>query len=299
MTKHLAGYGSKMKGGDGMRIGFIGAGKVGCTLGKYLKTNGRTVSGYFSRNSVHAREAAEFTDTLYYERINDLVDESDAVIITVSDNAIPLIYESLDKNRLRGKVIAHTSGAMSSSVFTDSENYGFYSYSIHPVYAVNDRFTSYENFQNAFITIEGSAGRLDEVTEYFRSLGNTVANITSDNKVRYHAAAVFASNLVCGLVGTAADMLISCGFKPEDAEKALKGLFLDNAKGISERGPAAQLTGPVERNDTETVRKHLASLTPEEKKLYISASLSAVKLAEKKHPDRDYEELRKILEDHS
>ena len=156
-----------MKGGDGMRIGFIGAGKVGCTLGKYLKTNGRTVSGYFSRNSVHAREAAEFTDTLYYERINDLIDESDAVIITVSYNAIPLIYESLDKNRLRGKVIDHTSGAMSSSVFTDSENYGFYSYSTHPVYAVNDRFTSYENFQNAFITIEGSAGRLDEVTEYF------------------------------------------------------------------------------------------------------------------------------------
>ena len=156
-----------MKGGDGMRIGFIGAGKVGCTLGKYFRENGIPVSGYYNRTSEHAKEAAEFTDTLYYEDVNDLINESDMIFITVSDNSIPMVYGSLDKKILAGKIIAHSSGALSSSVFTDSGTYGFYGYSIHPIYAVNDRFTAYKNFQNAFITIEGNEDKIDFLLNLF------------------------------------------------------------------------------------------------------------------------------------
>lgn len=284
-----------MKGGDGMRIGFIGAGKVGCTLGKYFRENGIPVSGYYNRTSEHAKEAAEFTDTLYYEDVNDLINESDMIFITVSDNSIPMVYGSLDKKILAGKIIAHSSGALSSSVFTDSGTYGFYGYSIHPIYAVNDRFTAYKNFQNAFITIEGNEDKIDFLLNLFRSLGNKTAKISSENKVRYHSAAVFASNLVCGLFGKAEDILVSCGFSQDDAKDALKGLFLDNASGIADKGPMLQLTGPIERNDTGTVRKHLEVLSEDEKELYIAASKAVLKLAKRKHSDRDYNEMVTLL----
>ncbi len=284
-----------MKGGDGMRIGFIGAGKVGCTLGKYFRENGIPVSGYYNRTSEHAKEAAEFTDTLYYEDVNDLINESDMIFITVSDNSIPMVYGSLDKKILAGKIIAHSSGALSSSVFTDSGTYGFYGYSIHPIYAVNDRFTAYKNFQNAFITIEGNEDKIDFLLNLFRSLGNKTAKISSENKVRYHSAAVFASNLVCGLFGKAEDILVSCGFSQDDAKDALKGLFLDNASGIADKGPMLQLTGPIERNDTGTVRKHLDVLSEDEKEVYIAASKAVLKLAKRKHSDRDYNEMETLL----
>ena len=278
-----------------MRIGFIGAGKVGCTLGKYFRENGIPVSGYYNRTSEHAKEAAEFTDTLYYEDVNDLINESDMIFITVSDNSIPMVYGSLDKKILAGKIIAHSSGALSSSVFTDSGTYGFYGYSIHPIYAVNDRFTAYKNFQNAFITIEGNEDKIDFLLNLFRSLGNKTAKISGENKVRYHSAAVFASNLVCGLFGKAEDILISCGFSQDDAKDALKGLFLDNASGIADKGPMLQLTGPIERNDTGTVRKHLEVLSEDEKELYIAASKAVLKLAKRKHSDRDYNEMVTLL----
>lgn len=284
-----------MKGGDGMRIGFIGAGKVGCTLGKYFRENGIPVSGYYNRTSEHAKEAAEFTDTLYYEDVNDLINESDMIFITVSDNSIPMVYGSLDKKILAGKIIAHSSGALSSSVFTDSGTYGFYGYSIHPIYAVNDRFTAYKNFQNAFITIEGNEDKIDFLLNLFRSLGNKTAKISGENKVRYHSAAVFASNLVCGLFGKAEDILVSCGFSQDDAKDALKGLFLDNASGIADKGPMLQLTGPIERNDTGTVRKHLEVLSEDEKEVYIAASKAVLKLAKRKHSDRDYNEMVTLL----
>ncbi|WP_173471884.1 Rossmann-like and DUF2520 domain-containing protein [Eubacterium ruminantium] len=278
-----------------MRIGFIGAGKVGCTLGKYFRENGIPVSGYYNRTSEHAKEAAEFTDTLYYEDVNDLINESDMIFITVSDNSIPMVYGSLDKKILAGKIIAHSSGALSSSVFTDSGTYGFYGYSIHPIYAVNDRFTAYKNFQNAFITIEGNEDKIDFLLNLFRSLGNKTAKISSENKVRYHSAAVFASNLVCGLFGKAEDILVSCGFSQDDAKDALKGLFLDNASGIADKGPMLQLTGPIERNDTGTVRKHLDVLSEDEKEVYIAASKAVLKLAKRKHSDRDYNEMETLL----
>ncbi len=44
-----------------MKIGFIGAGKVGVSLGKYFAENRLEVSGYFSRSESSAREAAVFT----------------------------------------------------------------------------------------------------------------------------------------------------------------------------------------------------------------------------------------------
>ena len=46
-----------------MKIGFIGAGRVGFTLGKYFCEHGVEVAGYYSRNIQSAQEAAEFTNS--------------------------------------------------------------------------------------------------------------------------------------------------------------------------------------------------------------------------------------------
>ena len=43
-----------------IKIGFIGAGKVGFSLGKYLKVNKITVTGYYSRNEDSSKESFNF-----------------------------------------------------------------------------------------------------------------------------------------------------------------------------------------------------------------------------------------------
>ena len=55
-----------------MRAGFIGAGKVGFTLGKYLAMHGIEISGYYSRTPASAKEAAEFTQSRYYTSIEEI-----------------------------------------------------------------------------------------------------------------------------------------------------------------------------------------------------------------------------------
>ena len=46
-----------------MKIGIIGAGRVGCSIGKYLRTKDIELAGYYDVDSVAAKEAAEFTRT--------------------------------------------------------------------------------------------------------------------------------------------------------------------------------------------------------------------------------------------
>jgi predicted short-subunit dehydrogenase-like oxidoreductase (DUF2520 family) len=278
-----------------MRIGFIGAGRVGFTLGKYMKEHGAEVTGYYSRTSEHAEEAARFTDTEVYDDPDKLIKDSDYIYLTVSDNAIEPLFKELDaKYDLTGKTFCHTSGAMSSKAFADSKH-EVYGYSVHPNFAVSDKLTSYLNFQNAFITIEGSHQHLGEIVEFYRNIGLHVGVISAESKPKYHAASVFASNFVCGIYGTAIRLLTECGFSDESAHMALKGLFLGNATGVAERGPVAQLTGPAERCDTKTINKHLEVLSDQDAELYKLLTSETLTLAKEKNVDRDYSELERLL----
>lgn len=278
-----------------MRIGFIGAGKVGFTLGKYLVERDMCVSGYYSRSLRSSKEAAEFTKTKYYESLEELVNACDTLFLTVPDGSIREVYTKLLESDIEGKILCHCSGALSSEVFSGIHKRGAYAYSIHPIFAVSDKLTSYRDLSNAYFTIEGDKERLEEMTELIRHLGNPVSVIAADQKIRYHAAAVFASNLVTGLYGMASQMLCDCGLDAEFAEHALKPLFSYNASNLCAQGMAASLTGPVERADIQTVEEHLEVLTPQEKQVYTQLSKQLIPIAEKKNPGRDYEALKELL----
>ena len=132
------------------------------------------------------------------------------------------IFGEVSKYDIKGKCICHCSGAMSSSVFNDITGHGASGYSIHPLCAVSSKENSYRNFSNVFFSVEGSDKYRESIISWLRAMGNPVSHIASDRKVLYHAAAVFASNLVIGLYKMGTTLLSECGFTPEEAEHALR-----------------------------------------------------------------------------
>jgi predicted short-subunit dehydrogenase-like oxidoreductase (DUF2520 family) len=124
-----------------MRAGFIGAGKVGFTLGKYLAMHGIEISGYYSRTPASAKEAAEFTQSRYYTSIEEITKDSDTLFLTVPDGAIGEIWDDMRNLPIKNKNICHCSGSIPSTVFFDAENRGAYRYSIHPLYAISSKAT--------------------------------------------------------------------------------------------------------------------------------------------------------------
>ncbi len=288
-----------------MRIGFIGAGKVGVTFGKYITTKMAVskaeksqleVSGYYSAHSESAADAAEFTETVMYNSLEKLCSESEVIFLTVPDGQIGEVWRKLRGLDIRGRIICHASGAMTSDIFSGITEAGAFGYSIHPMYAISSKYESFKELDNSFFTVEGDDRYADSICSVIESLGNRCVKISGKDKVKYHGAAVFASNLVTGLLSASQDLLRQCGFSVEEAQMAIMPLFLGNAENAAARGPVDSLTGPVERCDIETVKKHMAVLSGDELQAYTAVSRCLVPVAQKKHPDRDYGDLIRVLD---
>lgn len=122
------------------------------------------------------------------------------------------------------------------------------------MYAISSKYESYKEVDNSFFTVEGDDRYADRICSVIETLGNRCVKISGKDKVKYHSAAVFASNLVTGLLATSQELLRQCGFSEEEAQMAIMPLFLGNAENAAAKGPADSLTGPVERCDIGTVK---------------------------------------------
>ena len=280
------------------RIGFIGAGKVGFSLGKFFTTAGFTVTGYYSRHSESANEAAEFTGTKSFIDLESVVKESDALFLTVPDGEILSVYESIKGMLETGKQICHCSGALSAAdAFPLIEETGAFGYSIHPLFPISSKLTSYRELPGAFFCLEGNGPHLTEWKERIEKFGPKVQIIDSSCKVKYHAACAISSNLVCALVQESMELLMQTGFSAELALQALTPLIKSNVEHILSEGPKKALTGPMERGDVSTVEKHLQCFeTEEEQILYYCVSKKLLELAKMKNEVRDYHSMEEMLE---
>lgn len=282
-----------------MTIGLIGAGKVGFTLGKYFSSHGVPTAGYYSRRTDSAQQAAQFTNTRAHTDMGTLIAQCDALFLTVPDGSISSVFQEVLRHPIQGKLICHCSGALSArEALPGVEDAGAFGYSVHPLFAVSDKYRAYEELADVFFAVEGSPARLEEVVTLLQNAGLHAQVIDPDRKALYHCAAATASNLVTALTAHSVALLVQCGFSPDGALAALMPLLTGNVRHIAADGLTASLTGPVERGDADTVRRHLDSLTaPEDKILYALLSRKLLPLAEAKHPERSYQPLRQLLND--
>ncbi|MCH5251505.1 MAG: prephenate dehydrogenase/arogenate dehydrogenase family protein [Lachnospiraceae bacterium] len=278
-----------------MDIGIVGAGKVGCSIGKYLREQDIPVAGYFSKTKESVESAATFTETKAFNSLAELLAASDILFITTPDDCISEVWHRLAKESIQDKIICHFSGSLSSVVFSDMEQTGAFGCSIHPMYAFSSKFTSYEKLNQVLFTVEGHKQALAVIKPLLEKAGNRVCVIPPEKKVRYHAAASMVSNMMIGLYQLGLEMLMDCGFEAETAKTLIEPLVRGNLEAVLETSPEQALTGPIERNDKNTVEKHLTELTEKEKQVYVNLGGVLAEIAGRKNPDRDYTAIIKTL----
>lgn len=298
---------------ENLSIGFIGAGRVGCTLGRCFFEKKITVSGYFSNEYAHACQAAEFTSSKAYTSLKQLLSESSVIFLTVPDLKIYEVWTLLKNYEISGKIFCHCSGAVTSDVFDGIHSLGAYGFSVHPAFAVNDKASSYKKLQKAFFTVEGDDEKMYVIEHILHKIGNDYLVINPQDKGLYHTALTTASNLVIALYHMAVTMLEQCNFSPQDAVKVLNPLFTENACNLGNMKPnekdfekdncvsdciANALTGSVDRNDVTTVEKHLALLTDtRQREVYKLLTAELIDIAKEKYPVRDYSRLEELIND--
>ena len=282
-----------------MKIGFVGAGRAGCSLGKYFTTKAAqadvTVTGYNSIVEEEARWAAQFTGSSVFERIEDVIAASDAIILSTPDGAIKKVWDTIDKKNLTGKMICHLSGSLSSDVFSGIDTYGGYAISIHPMFAFSNKDSVYQQLDSVSFTLEGHPYAVNAWKQQLHALGNHSVVIDQAKKPRYHAAASILSNQVIAVLATGYELLTECGFSEKDARTFSAALVRDNVEHVIADGCVSALTGPIERGDVGTVQKHLQELNDAQKEMYRVCGSKLLELAECKNPQTDYAVLENVL----
>lgn len=280
-----------------MKLGFIGAGKAGCSLSRYLQGSRTQVSGFYSKTLEHATRAAEDRGAAVFLCLQQVVSASDVIFVTTPDGVIGEIWDTMCSQcggLLSGKLFCHLSGSLSSEIFRGRHQRGAYGCSLHPMQAISSRET---DLSGAFFTAEGDKEAVFPLKALLTEKGNSVAVMDSAYKTKYHMAASTASNLMAGLAQMAIDSLTECGFAQDTALRMLTPLMKGNIDNICENGVPAALTGPVERGDWETVQSHLAQLEGEKREIYRLLSRQLVEVAQKRNKTRDYSNLKTILEE--
>lgn len=286
-----------------MNISFIGAGRAACSLGKYLSTfQGKAdvqITGYYSLLAKDAKWAATFTDSKFFETMEEAIAASDTIILSTPDGAIKNVWESMSKNQINGKTICHLSGSLSSDVFSGIEGYGAYPISIHPLVAFSDKESVYKQLNQVSFTLEGHPYAISKWKEVFHKTGNSAVEIAKEQKPVYHAAASMLSNHVIAVLETGYQLLEQCGFSSEEARQFSSVLVRHNMENVINAGSIQALTGPIERGDTETITKHLSCLNDTAKEIYKACGRQLISISKEKNPAKNYQDIENVLQENN
>lgn len=267
-----------------MKIGIVGAGKVGIVVASALKAKGYEVAVIASRRQESLDMAKEYVGSgvKFTRDVRDAVEGSDVIGVTTQDREIANVAREVARSfeNLRGKTFFHTSGAHTAEELKPLGERGASIGSLHPLQTFPGIESGIAVLPSTYIFIEGDDAALSILEKIAISLGSKAVRIEGGHKVLYHLSAVFACNLLCALL--------------YEGEQIMKEINIDlvpfypiiNAtlSNIEAKGPLLSLTGPVVRGDPDTIAVHLSAIEemPHATAVYRALSLVALEMAKKR-----------------
>lgn len=247
-----------------MKIGFIGAGKVGQSIGILMFSKGVQISGYYSKTKQSALDASKRFDCIAFDSLKQLIMSSDIIGITVNDDQINQVVDAIQSLNLNieDKLFFHMSGAHDATYLKKICPNAF---SLHPLRAFPEVVTSPEAFDDIYFSLEGAN---TYVREWINQLDLLHFEISSNQKAQYHSAAVIVSNYLVSVLDFGFSQFKDIGLSEALIMKSLWPLITNTIQNVETLGTREALTGPIVRGDIETIQRHLGVLDPSSKHLY-------------------------------
>ena len=133
----------------------------------------------------------------------------------------------------------------------------------------------------SYAAISGPIGLLATLYTLAETIGVTPLELSDDQRVAYHAAAVLASNALVGLLDAGRELLEQADVDPQAASKMLIPLARGTLENAEQVGVQNALTGPVARGDAGTIKRHLSVLTGDARRTYVATMLAVCDTAER------------------
>lgn len=243
------------------RVLIIGFGKLGSSLTRFL---------------IHAQIKVQVVDSKpydlsfktiikerdYFNGLSaEIIHHANLIFICVRDDQIPTVARQLKSFPLKNKHIVHTSGVTDADVLEPLRKKGALVGSFHPLQSFSIPFLPAEHWHSIYCTFQGDPVIQSELQEIFRSAGIKIIAVNRTQKQAIHLAAVVAANFQVALYSWASEIIKQAGLENIAAGQLLAPLVEQVAKNFSQKPLNEILSGPLQRGDLSTIRRHLDFLS--------------------------------------
>jgi predicted short-subunit dehydrogenase-like oxidoreductase (DUF2520 family) len=261
-------------------IAFVGAGALAAGLGQTLHQHGYSIDEIVVRsaNSNAKRLAAKLGARLVSLESAALL--SKIVWLAVPDDAIATCSEALATRRdWNGRVVLHSSGALSSAVLGSLKTRGAAVASLHPMmtFVSSTKGPSRDSLRGVSFAVEGDPAAAKVATAIARELGGEVLKLSPKRKAAYHAFGSFLSPLIVAELTAAEEVAKLAGISKAQAQRIMRPIVQRTVANYLDNGGQKAFSGPLVRGDVETVRRHVEALNGQTLDAYRALAQLAVR----------------------
>lgn len=246
-----------------MNITIIGAGKVGSALAIELFDKGYKIFGIVDKSRAKARKLGKVCDCneIFSSVTQKTVNNSDLILLSISDDDLTEYHKVVKDIDFKGRMLAHTSGLLTSEIFKDYDVYRKDSASFHPVQTFP--VISYKNnnfLKGIYLSIEGGERALKVIKGIIHKLGSNEISLSRNKKSLFHLGCVISSNFTVANFYILKEFSRELGISEKKFLNVLNPLFVKTVENINKKGVIGTLTGPVVRGDITTIQSHIELL---------------------------------------
>ncbi|MDQ2748745.1 MAG: DUF2520 domain-containing protein [Pseudonocardiales bacterium] len=265
-----------------LRVGVVGAGRVGAALGAALARAGHPVVAASAVSVESRRRADRFLPDVPILAPDEVVAAADFVLLAVPDDALRSLVAGLAATGAwqEGQLVAHTSGAQGIGVLDAASARGVLPLALHPVMTFTGRAEDLERITGATFGVTAPEELRAVAESLVVEMGGEPVWVPELARPLYHAALTIGSNHLVTLVNDALDLLDVAGVEqPARLLAPLLSAALDNVLRLGD----SALTGPVSRGDVATLAIHLRTVGAQAPDVLPSYLAMARRAAQRSH----------------
>jgi predicted short-subunit dehydrogenase-like oxidoreductase (DUF2520 family) len=243
-----------------MKVAVIGTGRLGASLVRALPAPAFEIAALYDKNRAAAVRCRRRSGRgRVMKSAVEAARAAEVILLCVPDADINAAANELGRTALnwKGKIVLHTSGALSSKALAPLGRAGAATGSFHPAQSFAGPDAPPSRFRGASFAVEGAPKAVAFGRSLALSLGGRPFRLRAEDKPLYHAACSMASNLLVPLFDLACGLLEETGLKAQAAVKILLPLVEGTVRNLENPDRRAALTGPIARGDADTLKLHL------------------------------------------
>jgi len=243
-------------------LNLIGAGRVGRTLATLWARHGVfEIQDVLTSRLASAREACTAIGAGTAVATLQAMRPADVWMVAVQDARIAEAARTLAAMQASGAtrpIVFHCSGAQNAGSLQPLADLGWRTASAHCILSFAQVEATVQQFASTACALEGDATACAVLEPAFQTIGGQCFRVAGEDKVLYHAAAVFATNFLPVLQSVAEAAWARSGVPAELIPSLRVNLLRNAVDNITRLGPAGALTGPAARGDVAAIERQAA-----------------------------------------